>query len=66
MKSKIKKYLSLLKKNKTEDDQEILQKSKAHDLRNEIVKKEVIEEVGFDANGSPTIEYAGQSIHHKQ
>ena len=66
MKSKIKKYLCLLKKSKTEDDQKILQKSKAHDLRNEIVKKEVIEEVGFDANGSPTIEYAGQSNHHKQ
>lgn len=66
MKSKIKKYLSLLKKSKTEDDQKILQKSKAHDLRNEIVKKEVIEEVGFDANGSPTIEYAGQSNHHNQ
>ena len=66
MKSKINKYLSLLKKNKTENDQKILQKSKAHDLRNEIVKKEVIEEVGFDANGSPTIEYAGQSNHHNQ
>ena len=50
MKSKINKYLSLLKKNKTENDQKILQKSKAHDLRNEIVKKEVIEEVGFDAD----------------